>query len=226
MRKYDRLAKCSISGDRVVLNYENGENVSLVVRDIASVSCRKIDKPLPFGLIFCIVLIVLAGFLTRYGIIDLYLHCKVLFFVIVIWGIIWGSNEKRDGVILETTGGNQIFFCLKKGAGTMEIVNEILDKKSFPNSEYFRADLSSRGLVSFVKFMRSYAPDMGPFVEVGDKILIGDVLCKLQGGDLNQGRSFLSKSNVTGTVVKILVDDNAWVEDNQPLFLIQLDTTA
>jgi hypothetical protein len=218
MRKYDRLAKCSISGDRVVLNYENGENVSLVVRDIASVSSREVDAPIPFGCIVCIVLMVLSAVLTKYLLIDLYLPFKVLFWVIAIWGVIWGSKEKRDGVILETTGGNQIFFCLKKGAGGKEIVNQILDKKSFPNSVDIRAP--SQGLFKCHQ-QRLGVSDVfiDKCVTVGQRISIGQDLGVIEFF----GTRHKIESGVAGKVVKVLVEFERYVESDQPLFLIQLD---
>ena len=66
-------------------------------------------------------------------------------------------------------------------------------------------------------FYRKSAPDKPPFVEVGDNIKEGDVLCVIEAMKLfNEIESELS-----GTIVKILVDDASPVEFDQPLFLIK-----
>ena len=66
-------------------------------------------------------------------------------------------------------------------------------------------------------FYRKSAPDKPPFVEVGDTIKEGDVLCVIEAMKLfNEIESELS-----GTIVKILVDDASPVEFDQPLFVIK-----
>jgi acetyl-CoA carboxylase biotin carboxyl carrier protein len=53
-------------------------------------------------------------------------------------------------------------------------------------------------------------------VEVGDTIKEGDVLCVIEAMKLFNE----IESEVSGTVVKILVDDASPVEFDQPLFVI------
>ena len=65
-------------------------------------------------------------------------------------------------------------------------------------------------------FYRKSAPDKPPFVEVGDIIKEGDVLCVIEAMKLFNE----IESEVSGTVVKILVDDASPVEFDQPLFVI------
>ena len=65
-------------------------------------------------------------------------------------------------------------------------------------------------------FYRKAAPDKPNFVEVGKTISEGDVLCVIEAMKLfNEIESELS-----GTIVKILVDDASPVEFDQPLFVI------
>jgi len=67
-------------------------------------------------------------------------------------------------------------------------------------------------------FYRKAAPDKPNFVEVGKTISEGDVLCVIEAMKLfNEIESELS-----GTIVKILVDDASPVEFDQPLFVIIL----
>lgn len=65
-------------------------------------------------------------------------------------------------------------------------------------------------------FYRKPSPDKAPFVEVGDSIKDGDVLCVIEAMKLFNE----IESEVSGKVVKVLVDDSSPVEFDQPLFLV------
>ena len=63
---------------------------------------------------------------------------------------------------------------------------------------------------------RKPSPDKPMFVEVGQTIVEGDVLCIIEAMKLFNE----IESEVSGTIVKILVDDSSPVEFDQPLFLV------
>lgn len=65
-------------------------------------------------------------------------------------------------------------------------------------------------------FYRRPSPDKPLFVEVGHSISEGDVLCMIEAMKLFNE----IESEITGTIVKILVDDSSPVEFDQPLFLV------
>ncbi|MFS4415499.1 acetyl-CoA carboxylase biotin carboxyl carrier protein [Maribacter sp. 2307ULW6-5] len=65
-------------------------------------------------------------------------------------------------------------------------------------------------------FYRKPSPDKPAFVEVGDTIAAGDVLCVIEAMKLFND----IESEVSGTIVKVLVDDSSPVEFDQPLFLV------
>ena len=65
-------------------------------------------------------------------------------------------------------------------------------------------------------FYRKPAPDKPLFVEVGQTISEGDVLCIIEAMKLFNE----IESEVSGKVIKILVDDASPVEFDQPLFLV------
>lgn len=65
-------------------------------------------------------------------------------------------------------------------------------------------------------FYRRPAPDKPMFVEVGNSIGSGDVLCVIEAMKLFNE----IESEVSGKIVKILVEDSSPVEFDQPLFLI------
>ena len=65
-------------------------------------------------------------------------------------------------------------------------------------------------------FYRSAGPDVDPFVKVGDTIKPGDVLCIVEAMKLFNE----IESEVSGKIVKVLVDDQTPIEYDQPLFLV------
>ncbi|MFC5681892.1 acetyl-CoA carboxylase biotin carboxyl carrier protein [Flavobacterium sp. MAHUQ-51] len=65
-------------------------------------------------------------------------------------------------------------------------------------------------------FYRKPSPDKPVFVEVGTSIGKGDVLCVVEAMKLFNE----IESEVSGKIVKILVDDMSPVEFDQPLFLV------
>ena len=65
-------------------------------------------------------------------------------------------------------------------------------------------------------FYTKPSPDKPSFVEVGDAISEGTVLCVIEAMKLFND----IESEVSGKIVKILVDDTSPVEFDQPLFLV------
>ncbi len=65
-------------------------------------------------------------------------------------------------------------------------------------------------------FYRSSSPDKPLFVNVGDEIKTGKVLCIIEAMKLFNE----IESEVSGKVVKVLVDNSTPVEYDQPLFLV------
>ncbi|NND61829.1 MAG: acetyl-CoA carboxylase biotin carboxyl carrier protein [Flavobacteriaceae bacterium] len=65
-------------------------------------------------------------------------------------------------------------------------------------------------------FYRKPSPDKPAFKEVGDSVAVGDVLCVIEAMKLFNE----IESEVSGKIVKVLVDDSSPVEFDQPLFLV------
>ena len=66
-------------------------------------------------------------------------------------------------------------------------------------------------------FYRSSSPDKPNFVGVGDEISAGSVLCIIEAMKLFNE----IESEVSGRIVKVLVDNASPVEYDQPLFLVE-----
>jgi len=65
-------------------------------------------------------------------------------------------------------------------------------------------------------FYRKPSPDKPSYVEVGDNIVVGDVLCVIEAMKLFND----IESEISGKIVKVLVEDSSPVEFDQPLFLV------
>ena len=65
-------------------------------------------------------------------------------------------------------------------------------------------------------FYRAPAPDKPPFVNVDDHVETGKVICIIEAMKLFNE----IESEVSGKIVKVLVDEASPVEYDQPLFLI------
>ena len=65
-------------------------------------------------------------------------------------------------------------------------------------------------------FYRRSSPDVDAFVSVGDEVKSGTVVCIIEAMKLFNE----IESEVSGTIVKVLIDDSSPVEFDQPLFLV------
>lgn len=66
-------------------------------------------------------------------------------------------------------------------------------------------------------FYRSSSPDKPSFANVGDEIAVGKVICIIEAMKLFNE----IESEVSGRIVKVLVDNSSPVEYDQPLFLVE-----
>ena len=95
------------------------------------------------------------------------------------------------------------------------------DKPEFTDSEKQEKSDENKNYVTIKApiigtFYRRSSPEKEPFINVGDKIEEGQVLCIIEAMKLfNEIESELS-----GTIIKVLVEDMSPVEYDQPLFLI------
>ncbi len=68
-------------------------------------------------------------------------------------------------------------------------------------------------------FYESPSPEAEAFIKVGDKVKKGDTLCIIEAMKLMNE----IEAECSGTIIEILVDNEAVVEYNQPLFKIKAD---
>jgi acetyl-CoA carboxylase biotin carboxyl carrier protein len=67
-------------------------------------------------------------------------------------------------------------------------------------------------------FYRSTSPDKPSFANVGDEVKVGQVICIVEAMKLFNE----IESEISGKIVKVLVDDASPVEYDQPLFLVEV----
>ena len=65
-------------------------------------------------------------------------------------------------------------------------------------------------------FYRKPSPDKDPFVNVGDEVNLGTVVCVVEAMKLFNE----IESEISGKIIKVLVEDMSPIEYDQPLFLV------
>ena len=86
-----------------------------------------------------------------------------------------------------------------------------LEKLPSAESNYITINASMIGT-----FYRSSSPENPPFVNVVDSIKEGDAICIIEAMKLFNE----IESEVSGKIIKVLVDDTTPIEFDQPLFLV------
>jgi len=118
-----------------------------------------------------------------------------------------GDDEKGATTILQQMPAMQPMQAAAAPVAPQAVTTPVEDD----NSKYITIKSPIIGT-----FYRKPAPDKPTFVEVGKQIAEGDVLCVIEAMKLFNE----IESEITGTIVKILVDDASPVEFDQPLFLV------
>ena len=99
-----------------------------------------------------------------------------------------------------------------------EIVNKKPEKNKQPEMENEEDDNEEEIVAPMVgTFYRAPAPDADPFVEVGDSFQTGDTLCIVEAMKVMNE----IEAEFSGKIVKILVENSAPVEYDQPLFKVE-----
>ncbi len=93
---------------------------------------------------------------------------------------------------------------------------------AIPNLEPTSGNVESANTVTIKSsmigtFYRSSGPDKAPFVEVGSEIKKGDKICIIEAMKLFNE----IEAEISGKIVKVLVDDASPVEFDQPLFVVE-----
>lgn len=130
-----------------------------------------------------------------------------------------GSDDKETTIVQQVPMGGQQLQQMPaqqqapaQQAAPQEAATAAEDKKTADDdSKYITVKSPIIGT-----FYRKPSPDKPTFVEVGDSVKEGDVLCIIEAMKLFNE----IESEVSGKIVKVLVDDSSPVEFDQPLYLV------
>ncbi|MBZ0186308.1 MAG: acetyl-CoA carboxylase biotin carboxyl carrier protein [Candidatus Obscuribacterales bacterium] len=105
-------------------------------------------------------------------------------------------------------------------APTLQIVPHNAEPKLAPEPPPSQAG-ESNGYIHITSpmvgtFYRASSPESRPFVDVGDHVAVGDTVCIIEAMKLMNDMP----SEVSGKIVKVMVENGTTVEYGQPLFLI------
>jgi acetyl-CoA carboxylase biotin carboxyl carrier protein len=94
---------------------------------------------------------------------------------------------------------------------SIPVTEKITKESSSDEDNYITIKASMIGT-----FYRSSSPESPPFINVGDSIKEGDTICIIEAMKLFNE----IESEVSGKIIKVLVDDTSPIEFDQPLFLV------
>jgi hypothetical protein len=201
-----KMAAFSRQGDRLLIKYEkSSESIGILLQDVLSVSVdENIEGKIPIGCFALFGLCVLCGLVANLFHVDMRFPGITIFVIGLIYMyLVLYQSKNCDNVTLEINGGNRIFFSVDQGRGK-PIMDEILERKSFPN-------------VIEVCVSHFFAGPIWNLAAVGQAIRQGDVLCEYEFGEVD-GQI---EAEFSGTIVKVLVEEYAQVSFGQPLFWIR-----
>jgi acetyl-CoA carboxylase biotin carboxyl carrier protein len=133
------------------------------------------------------------------------------------------SLEMEDVKITIKTSGGQSPVVVHEPVvlPAQTVIPTIPSQQAVPADDHITSADADSNLITVKSpiigtFYRKPSPDKPSFVEVGDVISEGSVLCVIEAMKLFND----IESEVSGKIVKILVDDSSPVEFDQPLFLV------
>jgi|SRR5699024_2372425 len=131
-----------------------------------------------------------------------------------------GSNEKETTVIQQMPGMGMPQAMPQMAPQAQPAAPQQQQQPAAPQQEakpQEDANLVTVKSPIIGTFYRKPSPDKDAFVKVGDTVKEGDVLCVIEAMKLFNE----IESEVSGKIVKVLVDDASPVEFDQPLFLVE-----
>ena len=121
------------------------------------------------------------------------------------------AKKRRGEVDIPTTIIHQSPVSAPADTTPIETITDKESKNEEDNPNYITIKSSMIGT-----FYRSSSPENSSFVNIGDSIKEGDTICIIEAMKLFNE----IESEISGTIVKVLVDDATPIEFDQPLFLV------
>ena len=104
----------------------------------------------------------------------------------------------------------QVSVTNLKTKETQELGSKEETEKEEPNLHVIKSPMVGT-------FYRAPTPDAPPYVDIGDKIMKGDVVCIIEAMKIMNE----IESDVKGEIVEVLISNEGPVEYNQPLFKVK-----
>jgi acetyl-CoA carboxylase biotin carboxyl carrier protein len=121
------------------------------------------------------------------------------------------ARNRNSGVYVQTTQATPLPTLPSHNSQHVESAKSATSN-TLPNSQYHEVRSPIVGT-----FYRAPAPDAEPYIEIGQSVKIGSVLCIVEAMKLMNE----IESDCDGTVMKIIAENGKPVEYNQILFLIE-----
>jgi len=134
-------------------------------------------------------------------------------------------QQKDFKIVIKTSGGAQVVAAVPQ---VVSVVQPVAHSPVAASAEIHQKVEAAPEATSGEKtltikspmigtFYRSPGPDKPAYVNVGDEIKQGSVICIIEAMKLFNE----IEAEVSGRIVKVLVDDSSPVEYDQPLFLVE-----
>ena len=124
-----------------------------------------------------------------------------------------GSERADNATTVQQVPVNVPVEAVKTNGGVETPAEKVIEALALQSSEDHQITINSPMIGTFY---RKASPDKPAFVEVGDVVKPGDVMCVVEAMKLFNE----IESEVSGKIVKILADDATPIEFDQPLFVI------
>jgi len=121
------------------------------------------------------------------------------------------GSDKTETTIVQPTMHAIPQTIMPQTVTTQEVQSQVTETKKEDDSKYVTIKSPIIGT-----FYRKPSPEKPSFVEVGSTVNVGDTVCIIEAMKLFNE----IESEVSGKIVKVLVDDATPVEFDQPLFLV------
>jgi acetyl-CoA carboxylase biotin carboxyl carrier protein len=122
-----------------------------------------------------------------------------------------GSADEDEATTIVQQASAQVISAPTVSAAPVAEIAVSTPASEDENSNYITIKASMIGT-----FYRSTSPESPPFISVGDTIKEGDTLCVIEAMKLFNE----IESEISGKIVKVLVDDSTPIEFDQALFLV------